>query len=228
MHPSFKSRLLHGLLARRGATIARPIGAPARDDLKLVRRVRQLVPILIQDGAALQLLACVRSAAPHGGAMAEAGVFAGGTARLICEAKGDATLHLFDVFEGLQLPDHAIQASVRADELRALFGRVHSRRAVAERLLAPHAGVVFHVGLFPESATGVGGERFCFVHVDLDHEGSTLDALEFFHPRVVQGGIILGDDYHDPGVRRAFARFFVDRPETLVPTPWGQVIVVRA
>lgn len=38
------------------------------------------------------------------GALAEVGVFRGGTARVICEAKGERTLHLFDTFEGLPEP----------------------------------------------------------------------------------------------------------------------------
>ncbi len=35
------------------------------------------------------------------GELAEVGVYKGGSAKLICEAKGNSILHLFDTFEGL-------------------------------------------------------------------------------------------------------------------------------
>src|ERR1035437_2891958 len=40
-----------------------------------------------------------------GGDIAEVGVFRGGSAKLICEVKGSARLHLFDTFEGMPEPD---------------------------------------------------------------------------------------------------------------------------
>jgi hypothetical protein len=141
--------------------------------------------------------------------------------------KGDVPLHLFDVFERLQSPDPVSDPGSRAQEVRTLFGSFHTPQKRVEELLAPFDGVVFHAGVFPQTSKGLESERFAFVHVDLDHEGSTFDALSFFHPRLVRGGIIVGDDYNDSGVARAFRRYFTDRPETLLTTPWGQVVVVR-
>jgi nitroreductase len=45
--------------------------------------------------------AAARAQAKRPGAFAEVGVYKGASAKLICEAKGDKTLHLFDTFEGL-------------------------------------------------------------------------------------------------------------------------------
>lgn len=225
---SLKGRLLRAWLARRGAIVAQALGPRARADLALVRRTREQAPLLVQDAAALQILACVRAVRGLGGAMAEAGVFAGGTARLICEAKGDAPLHLFDVFELLQAPaDPAADASAAA-ELRGHFGAVHGTREGVERLLAPYPGVHLHPGIFPGTARGLEDERFSFVHLDLDLETGTRDALAFFHPRLLPGGILVGDDHQDDGVRRAFEAYFQGRPDTLIELPWGQVVVVRA
>jgi hypothetical protein len=160
--------------------------------------------------------------------MAEAGVFAGGTARLICEAKGPAPLHLFDVFETLQTVSESAPISARAADLRRHFGKVASSQAEVARLLSPYPAVHFHAGIFPDSAHGLENERFSFVHLDLDLEPSTRDALEFFHPRLLPGGVIVGDDYHDPGVRLAFDSCLAGRPDTVIALPWGQVLVVKA
>jgi len=90
------------LLARRGIAAVNMAGSDAMEDLELVRRVRNCTPLLLGDVPALQLLACVRATSNVPGVLAEAGVFAGGSARLFCEVKGERALHLFDVFETLQ------------------------------------------------------------------------------------------------------------------------------
>ena len=223
---SFKGRLLRTLLGRRGAAVVHMADAAGRRDLALVRETHGLAPLLVQDASALQILACVRACRGLGGAMAEAGVFAGASARLICEAKGDAPLHLFDVFETLQAPPGAAD-SERSAELRRHFKTTHATRAGVERLLAPYPGVHVHAGVFPETAKGLEDERFSFVHLDLDLAPSTRDALEFFHPRLLPGGIIVGDDFNDPGVRRTFDAYFAGRADTIVALPWGQGIVVK-
>jgi len=159
--------------------------------------------------------------------MAELGVFAGGTARLICEAKGDATLHLFDVFDTLQGTAAPAPNDELAAEVRGRFGTWHTPRATVERLLADYPAVAFHPGVFPASARGLEQEQFCFVHLDADLESSTREALRFFHPRLRPGGIIVGDDYGLPGVRRAFADHYASQPDALVALPWGQVVAVK-
>ncbi len=165
---------------------------------------------------------------PRGWVFRGGGVFAGGTARLICEAKGEAPLHLFDVFESLQTTPLAGETP-RATELRQYFGRVHTPRADVERLLAPYPAVHLHVGTFPDSARGLEEERFSFVHLDLDLEASTRDGLMFFYPRLLPGGVIIGDDYADPPVRRAFDEYFAGRSDVVVALPWshGQAIVIK-
>ena len=202
------------------------LDAAGREDLRVLQETRRLVPLLMHDVAALHIQSCVRAARQLGGVMAEAGVFMGGSARLICAAKGDVPLHLFDVFETLQAPANA-SGEEREAGLRSHFGGVHGRRDQVERLLSPYEGVHLHPGIFPASALGMKDEWFSFVHLDMDLVRSTTDALDFFHPRLVQGGILIGDDYGDPGVRGAFADFFEDRGESLIGFPWGQVMVVK-
>lgn len=217
---SRKGAFARRLLAQRGAMLAR-LPAQARDDLALVHETRSRTALLMTDAAALHLLACARAAASVGGAMAEAGVLMGGSARLIATVKGAAPLHLFDVFETLQAP------SASATALGAHFGAVHGTLAAVADLLSPFADIAFHPGIFPDSAAGLEGLRFAFVHLDLDLPESTRAALEFFHPRLAPGGILVGDDYADPGVRGVFEAFFTEKPETLIALPWNQGMIVK-
>jgi O-methyltransferase len=204
------------------------IGPEARRDLAIVRETRKRAAMLVQDAAGYQIMACARAASRLNAAMAEVGVFAGGTARLVCEVKGERPLHLFDVFETLQGRTDAARETRRASELRQRFGKLHAARAEVERLLASYPAVHFHSGVFPDSAQGLDAEIFSFVHVDVDLEPSTREALEFFHPRLLAGGILVGDDYGDGGVRRAFDDYFSGRPDTIVALPWGQAIVIKS
>jgi O-methyltransferase len=227
---SLIGRLLRALLARRGATIVHLIHATGRRDLSIVHETRALTQLLIEDAAAFEIMAYGRAALRLGGAMAEAGVFAGGTARLLCEIKGDTPLHLFDVFETLQsLHDASDEASkpTRAAELRAHFRTWHSPREWVDRLLSSYPAVHLHVGVFPETTRGLEDVRFSFAHLDFDLESSTTDALTIFHPRLVPGGIIVGDDYNLPAIRRAFDTYFANHPDTIIALPWGQVVAIK-
>lgn len=217
-------RVMRSALARRGS-IAVPLGRGWQADLALIRETRKRVPLLLNDAAALQIRIAVRAAARLGGAMAEAGVLMGGSARLIAEAKGDAPLYLFDVFDTLQ--GTALGERSGEAEVRDHFGTTHGMLAVVEELLASYPGVRFRPGVFPSTTEGLEHERFSFVHLDLDLPGATRSALDFFHPRLVAGGILVGDDYQDREVRDVFTAFFARKPDTVIPLPWGQVMIVR-
>ncbi|HEY4091305.1 MAG TPA: TylF/MycF/NovP-related O-methyltransferase [Luteibacter sp.] len=213
--------LLRSALARRGSMQAH-LGPEWQASLRTIHETREMTAILLTDAAALQIMIAVRAAARLGGAMAEAGVFKGGSARLICEAKGQAPLRLFDVFETQQ---HA--SDVAATEVRTYFGTVHGSMSLVERILAPYPNVHFHPGWFPASTIGVPDEQYSFVHLDMDLVSSTNAALDYFLPRMLTGGILIGDDYYDPGVRQCFAEHCGQGGWTVMELPWGQVMVIK-
>jgi hypothetical protein len=69
--------------------------------------------------------------------------------------------------------------------------------------------------------------RFSFVHLDADLYKSTLYSLNFFYPRLVDGGLILSHDYHAEGVKRAFHEFLKDRQKLVIELASSQCIVIR-
>ena len=63
-----------------------------------------------------------------------------------------------------------------------------------------------------------------------DEYRSTLDALAWFYPRLVRGGLLVTHDYGDvtvPGVKQAFDEFFADKPETVIPLWFSQAVVTK-
>jgi hypothetical protein len=105
---------------------------------------------------------------------------------------------------------------------------VHGKLSDVRRLLAGYRDVYIHPGLFPDTAADLGDFRFSFVHLDLDLPEPTRAALEYFHPRMLPGGIIIADDYRDRALRDCLASWFESRPDTLIEMPWAQLMVVVA
>ncbi len=172
------------------------------------------------------LWALTGAVAGRPGALAEVGVYRGGSAKFICAAKGDAALHLFDTFAGMPSVDSASDGGFHeGDYFDTSLERVRA-------YLADFPNVHFHAGLFPISAAALESTAATFklVHLDVDLYSSTLAALRWFYPRMEPGGLIVTHDYADvtvPGVQRAFDEFFRDKPETVVPLWFTQAVVAK-
>jgi O-methyltransferase len=155
------------------------------------------------------------------GAFAEVGVFQGASAKLICETKGDKTLHLFDTFEGLP-PASEHDAGILP------AGRYKCSLESVQQYLKGYSNVHYHKGVFPESTSSVEEAKYAFAHLDVDLYQSTADALAYFYPRMVPGGVILSHDYDlGVGVRKAFHEFFAGKPEGIVELPTTQCLVTK-
>lgn len=154
------------------------------------------------------------------GDYSEVGVYRGSSAKMICEAKGDKSLYLFDTFEGLP----------EVEKVDVLFSKnlfsvdIDSVR----RRLAKYKNVYIFKGLFPETALVIENKRFAFVHLDVDIYSSTKNCLGFFYDRMVKGGVILSHDYSQAkGVKEAFDEFFENKIEEIIELPMSQCMVIK-
>ena len=137
------------------------------------------------------------------GACAEVGVYRGDFARHINALFPTKKLYLFDTFEGFA----AVDLQNESKEAQNL-GAGHFANTSVELVLSkmPHVEqCIVKKGWFPETAKGLENERFCFVSLDTDLYDPILAGLEFFYPRMVNGGAILVDDYFSTydGVKKA-------------------------
>jgi hypothetical protein len=187
---------------------------------------------LLQDGRCTQfprerynLWALARQVQTLEGAFAEAGVYDGGSARILCEAKGAEHLHLFDTFEGMPETDPKADPHFVAGQF------ADTNRQRVESYLAAFPNVHFHQGFFPASAVDVPADRgFKFVHLDMDLYRSTLDGLRYFYPRLVRKGVIVSHDYGNvtaPGVKQAFDEFLAEVDEPLLQLWDTQCVLIK-
>jgi O-methyltransferase len=158
------------------------------------------------------------------GDVAEAGVFRGGTAKLLATAmaehEGDKALYLFDSFDGME--------AVSDKDRHAKGDFADTSLGVVRQAVGDHPFVRFREGWIPASFTGLEPRRFCFAHIDLDLYEGVRDSLRFFYPRMTPGGVIVLDDYgfaSCPGARAAADEFFADKPERLLALSTAQGVV---
>jgi O-methyltransferase len=74
------------------------------------------------------------------------------------------------------------------------------------------------------------GRRWAFVHIDVDLYEPTLASLEYFHPLLCEGGVIVCDDYMAPlfpGAQRAWDRFCNSRGVPFIVPDTGQSVMLK-
>lgn len=194
---------------------------PERSEiLNLVRNIKKEIDVELLDNEAYQVFMATERTEKIMGDIAEVGVYKGGSAKIICEAKGDKSLYLFDTFEGLPV--------VGALDILFHEGQFKSSLEEVKSNLHKYKNVYFCKGLFPDSADQIKNKTFSFVHLDVDIYKSTLDCLYFFYPRMSKGGVIISHDYTvATGVKKAFDDFFKDKPEPIIELSGSQCLIVK-
>jgi O-methyltransferase len=165
------------------------------------------------------------------GNVCEIGVYRGGSSYFLAlaykELGGNPELHAIDTFKG-----HA-DGTIRSVDTYHTVGMFSdtSYESVCD-YLGKFANVSVHKGEFSSVAPKLGGSRFRLVHIDTDLYQPTLDCLEFFAPKMSQGGLFIIDDYFGnkcPGVTRAVHEFCEFHPEYIF---WyfhtEQIVLVRS
>ncbi len=181
---------------------------------------RSLVPL-----HAKYLLYCMAldSSRRCSGAVAECGVYKGGTARILAESLPQRCVYLFDTFAGMPETDPARDLHKSGDFADTSIASVRE-------YLSGLTNVNLVPGLIPDSLRAARDCSFCFVHIDLDIYTAIRSACEFFYPRMGPGGTILFDDYgysSCPGARAAVDEFFSDKPEVITVMATGQCSVQK-
>jgi hypothetical protein len=207
--------------ARNRVVLSSYRSAEKRPVIDLINQTKGKTDMKLGLDEAYQIYSATKRTQKILGDIAEVGTYRGGSAKLICEAKGDKALHLFDTFEGL--PEKAA-----CDDKRFFKGLFASSLDAVKSLLKDYPNVTFYKGLFPDTALPIMNKRFSFVHLDVDIYQSTIDSLTFFYPRMSKGGVLISHDYaYSSGVKKAFDEFFADRLEPVIELSGSQCLVVK-
>jgi hypothetical protein len=166
----------------------------------------------------------LKESAHLNGDIAECGVFQGATLvpiTYMLHVFGDKrNIYGFDSFEGFG-PAAAVESAndstghidletemFQRTSVSLIKNKLHLTRTNTRNL---------HLikGYFEQSLPECKDHAFSFVHLDCDLASSYITCLEFFYPRMNQGGFILFDEYLDPiytAATEAIDNFFEDKP----------------
>jgi len=196
-----------------------------KEIIDLIKEIKSEVDFAFYPYEAFMIYSVVKTQTDLEGDIAEVGVFQGGSAKLICEAKKDKKLYLFDTFTGLP----------QVSENDTHFGHKHwydnefsnTSEESIKKMLNKYDNVDIIKGIFPESGKKIIKNKFCFVHLDVDLYKSTIDSLRFFFPKMVEGGIILIHDYHSDGIQKAFREFKNENKIHLIELTGSQAMIIK-
>lgn len=155
----------------------------------------------------------------------ECGVHAGGSALFLArmiEGSGK-TLHLFDTFTGMPATDPVRDVCVGGEFADAPIEKVMA-------YVGHEDATVFHKGLIPETFAGLEDVKIALAYVDVDIYRSIMDCCEFIYPRLVNGGVMLIDDYARPscpGAREAVDEYFADKKSVPLMVDAHQAVVFK-
>jgi hypothetical protein len=161
------------------------------------------------------------------GDIVECGVWRGGSSRLAALKlraldSFDRTLHLFDTFEGMPPPGEVdVQHSTRETAAQILNRGERLEDVNNEWAYAPLGGVRrtmsetgyplvrFIQGKVEETLPGSAPAQIALLRLDTDWYESTRHELEHLYPRLVDGGVLIIDDYgYWDGARKAVDEYF--------------------
>lgn len=219
-----------------------PPADPAYDDIYregLLATHSQPTPLKRRDRFFL-LTRLLQQTLPLEGLIAECGCFRGLSSYLLCGTLRRATpgfdgsgYRIFDSFAGLSAPqpqDAVDAAAPNAARLQQMTRAGHFDATLAQVRTAlgayPHIG--YFPGWIPSAFPAKPGDRYRFVHLDVDLYEPTRDSLDYFYPRLVAGGMIVSDDYGWPGARKAIDEFCARENLTFKTTPYDQAWIVRS
>jgi len=163
------------------------------------------------------------------GAFAELGVHHGKTAKAIHLMDEQRTFYLFDTFEGFDQKD--LDQESQNDERFSTKMFADTNIEKVKKYINGNNNCVYKPGFFPDTAKGLENETFAMVHIDADLYAPTIDALQFFYPRLSSGGVIIIHDYNHnwDGIPKAIDEFMPTIAESLIELPdWqGSGMIVK-
>lgn len=163
------------------------------------------------------------------GSIAEVGVYKGQFAKYLNQVFPDRTLYLFDTFEGFDEKDVNIEVKNKFSTGAQDFSNT-SIETVLTKMVHKDKCIV-KKGWFPESLDGLE-DKFCFVSLDADLYKPIYDGLEYFYPRLSNGGYIFIHDYNNneyAGSKQAVREYCSKHKIPYIPMAdtWGSAIISK-
>jgi hypothetical protein len=154
----------------------------------------------------------------------EVGVYRGGTAKLIALVLKTQAIHLYDTFTGIPFIRNKV------DDRRMCGDFSRTNEAWVKRYLGEPDRIHIHKGIFPDTfnQADLNNGSVVFAHLDTDKYHGTMEGLIHFYPKMIEGGVIVVDDYHCyDDVDQAVHEYMNDKPEPICQFALGQCFIIK-
>ncbi|MBS1669071.1 MAG: methyltransferase [Bacteroidetes bacterium] len=163
------------------------------------------------------------------GDVAELGVYKGRFAKYINQYFPDRSLYLFDTFEGFDTRDVKSETENSFSTGNQDFSNTSVELVL--KLMVNREKCIPVKGFFPESAKNIAGE-FVFVSLDADLYEPIYHGLQFFYPKLVEGGYIFIHDFNNDnykGARKAVEQYCEEQKLNYLPIPdsGGSAVIIK-
>lgn len=159
------------------------------------------------------------------GIFVECGVYRGATALSVLRyTKTKKPFYLLDTFSGMPEKYASTKEFKKYGSLYSdTYGEVRERFA-----LYPNVHLVR--GIVPDTLPAVEGP-VAFLHIDLNAAAPEAAALRYFWPRMSRGGVIVFDDYAQPGIhtnqKAALDEVAAELDFEILALPTGQGLAIK-
>lgn len=182
------------------------------------------------------LIQLLKQALPiiNAGNVAECGCWRGGSAYQIAyHLKNNHfqnKFYIFDSFEGLSDFQEEDLENNHIPDTQKRKKEFSCPLDVVKENLKEFGFIEYKKGWIPGCFSEASDLKLSFVHIDVDLYRPIKDSLEFFYPRMVEGGIIALDDYGYlgfPGAKRAVDEFIEGKGIFFLPLPSGEAFIIK-
>jgi len=146
------------------------------------------------------------------GDFVECGTYKGGAAAMIASELGnDRKIWLYDSFEGMPNVT-AKDGNEAAKWVGECIASVEDVKQIMQTMRIPSQNITIRKGWFSDTFKEPTSEKIAFLHIDADWYESVRIALDTFYEKVVEGVVIVLDDFgHWEGCREAFYDFCAEK-----------------
>jgi hypothetical protein len=167
------------------------------------------------------------------GDFVECGVNTGAYAAAIISYTGlqntSKKFYLLDTFRGLD-PDQITEEEKKA----GIHGYLHAYKDVYEqvvRTFSPYPNVHIIKGRVPDTLPQCSATEICYLSIDMNCVAPEIAALEYFWDKLVDGAVVMLDDYGFPAhinQKKAFDAFAASKAHHILVLPTGQGIIFKS
>ena len=155
--------------------------------------------------------------------------------KIIQNSNQKINFHIFDSFEGglseLHNKDKNLVRNLSEKDTEIQKKQFSSDEGFVHNILKEFDFVKIYKGWIPKRFSEIENKKFQFVHIDVDLYQPTYDSIKFFFPRLVDGGVIVCDDYNFcqfPGAKKAFDYYLEDKKVSLFyESPFGGCLLIK-